>query len=56
MMWDTTMNPETRVLRKVTMIDCAYAEQMFEILLGEEVPPRAKYITEHFEEWIGDVE
>jgi len=43
-LWDTTMNPETRVLAKVTLQDAEREEQMFKILMGEEVAPRQAFI------------
>lgn len=46
-LWDTTMNPETRSLKKVNVGDALKADEMFTILMGEEVPPRKKFITSH---------
>jgi DNA gyrase subunit B len=46
-LWDTTMNPETRTLKQVTVEDIEAANNMFEMLMGEEVPPRKKYIQTH---------
>ncbi len=46
-LWDTTMNPETRSLKKVNVGDAIKADEMFTILMGEEVPPRKKFITSH---------
>lgn len=46
-LWDTTMNPETRTLKRVTVEDTQAASNMFEMLMGEEVPPRKKYIQTH---------
>ena len=46
-LWDTTMNPETRLLKKVTVNDALKADEIFTILMGEEVPPRKKFITSH---------
>lgn len=46
-LWETTMNPETRTLKQVTIEDTEAADQMFEMLMGEEVPPRKKYIQTH---------
>jgi len=46
-LWETTMNPETRTLKQVTIEDTEAAGNMFEMLMGEEVPPRKKYIQTH---------
>lgn len=46
-LWETTMNPETRTLKQVTIDDIEAANAMFEMLMGEEVPPRKKYIQTH---------
>jgi DNA gyrase subunit B len=46
-LWETTMNPANRVLLKVTWDAASQAEQLFSILMGEEVEPRRQYIEEH---------
>jgi len=46
-LWDTTMNPETRILKKVTIDDATKADHTFETLMGDEVPPRKKFIQSH---------
>ncbi len=43
-LWDTTMNPETRILRKVTIDNAAEADRVFSMLMGDEVPPRRDFI------------
>jgi DNA gyrase subunit B len=46
-LWETTMNPEKRTLKKVTIEDAALADQIFTMLMGEEVLPRKKFIQTH---------
>ena len=46
-LWDTTMNPENRVLKRVKVVDAAEADAMFDILMGNEVAPRKKWIQTH---------
>lgn len=46
-LWETTMNPETRILKKVDVEDVESADKMFTMLMGEEVPPRKKFIQTH---------
>tara|TARA_Y100000310_G_scaffold168490_1_gene168551 strand:+ start:2451 stop:4319 length:1869 start_codon:yes stop_codon:yes gene_type:complete len=49
-LWDTTMNPEYRVLKKITIEDAIKADHIFTILMGEEVAPRREFIQEHAKE------
>jgi DNA gyrase subunit B len=46
-LWDTTMNPETRTLRQVTIDSAAEADRIFSMLMGDEVPPRREFIEKH---------
>ena len=43
-LWETTMNPETRTLRRITLDDAVKADEVFTILMGEEVEPRKQWI------------
>ncbi len=46
-LWDTTMNPETRTLKKVTIESAAEADRVFSMLMGDEVAPRREFIESH---------
>jgi DNA gyrase subunit B len=46
-LWDTTMNPEHRTLRQVTIESAATADQIFSMLMGDEVPPRREFIEKN---------
>jgi DNA gyrase subunit B len=43
-LWQTTMNPENRILLQVKIEDAARADEVFTVLMGEEVPPRKRFI------------
>src|SRR5207237_2917322 len=46
-LFDTTMNPQTRTLLRVSMEDAAGADEVFDMLMGDQVPPRKKFIQTH---------
>jgi len=46
-LWETTMNPQNRTLKQVNIEDAALADQTFTMLMGEEVPPRKRFIQTH---------
>ncbi len=49
-LWDTTMNPMTRTMLKVTVQDAEETDELFEILMGEDVPDRRAFIEKHAKE------
>ena len=46
-LWDTTMNPETRILRQVNIQNATEADRVFSMLMGDEVPPRRDFIEKN---------
>lgn len=46
-LWETTMNPEQRTLQQVTIENAAEADHIFAMLMGDDVPPRRKFIEDH---------
>ncbi len=46
-LWDTTMNPETRTLRQVTIENAASADRVFSMLMGDDVAPRREFIEQN---------
>lgn len=49
-LWETTLDPEKRVLKRVEIEDARMASEVTEMLMGSEVPPRRKFIYEHADE------
>jgi DNA gyrase subunit B len=48
---DTTMDPRTRMLRRIRMEDAADASDVFELLMGDKVPPRKDFIVENADDF-----
>ncbi len=46
-LWETTMNPETRILKKITIEEAELADKLFSILMGEDVEKRREFIIKH---------
>jgi DNA gyrase subunit B len=46
-LWETTMRPDTRTLRRVTIDSAAEADRIFSMLMGDEVPPRRDFIEKN---------
>ena len=46
-LWDTTMDPERRILRQVTIENAAEADRIFSMLMGDDVPPRREFIEQN---------
>jgi DNA gyrase subunit B len=46
-LWETTMNPEKRILRQITIESAAEADRIFSMLMGDDVPPRREFIETH---------
>lgn len=46
-LWDTTMNPKTRIVKKISITDAERADNIFTTLMGDEVAPRKKFIQTH---------
>ena len=46
-LWDTTMNPQTRMMKRVEIEDAFEADRIFNILMGDKVAPRREFIETH---------
>lgn len=46
-LWETTLNPEQRILKKITIENAAEADRVFSMLMGDEVPPRREFIEQN---------
>ncbi len=46
-LWDTSMDPDKRVLLQITMRDASAADEIFRILMGDQVEPRREFIEKH---------
>ena len=46
-LWETTMNPETRTLKQITLEDAVHADEVFTVLMGEKVEPRKEFIEQN---------
>ena len=46
-LWESAMNPDTRVLKRITLEDAAEADVMFSVLMGEDVEARREFIQEN---------
>jgi len=46
-LWDTTMNPEFRTLRQITIDNATETDRVFSMLMGDEVPPRREFIEKN---------
>ena len=46
-LWDTTMNPQTRIIKRVELFDVFQTDEIFSVLMGDKVEPRREFIETH---------
>ena len=56
MMWQTTMNPETRRLIKITEADKSKTDYIFETLLGDDLPERKRFIASYGSQYLANAD
>ena len=49
-LWETTMDPSTRMLKRIEIEDAIIADEIFKVLMGDEVEPRREFIQQHAKE------
>ena len=49
-LWESTMNIEDRIMKRITLEDAAIADEIFSILMGDQVEPRREFIQKHAKE------
>jgi len=54
-LWETTMNPENRILKQITIEDAREADKVFDMLMGKDVPARKAFIQSHAKEATLDI-
>ena len=54
-LWETTMNPEARILKQVTIDDAREADRIFDILMGTDVPSRKSFIQSNAKKAVLDI-
>ena len=54
-LWETTLDPDSRYMKKISIEDATLADRMFSVLMGEEVEPRRDFIMKHAKEAVLDI-